>query len=97
VSYASDPVAYEALLADIAAGARLHYDTAGSADLDLDLLTGDRRYAEGLSKLAALGDLAATRTWGDAISAIARARAEGDPSGAEAAWEQALRAVRGAS
>ncbi len=92
--YASDPAAYEALLADIAAGVGLHYETATSADPDLDLLTGDRSYAEGLSKLAALGDLDATRRLGDAISAIAQAQAEGDVARAESAWEQALRDVR---
>jgi hypothetical protein len=92
--YASDPAAYEALLADIAAGVRLHYEEAGSADRDLDLLNGDQRYAAGLSKLAALGDLEATRVLGDAISAIARARAEGDADAAESAWRRAVQAVR---
>ncbi len=94
MSYASDPEAYEALLADIAAGSRLHYDNAGSEDPDLDLLSGDERYAEGLVKLAALGDLQATRILGDAISAIARAQATGDNDAAHSAWEQAVRAVR---
>ncbi len=94
MGYASDPATYEALLADIAAGVRLHYDNAAATDPDFDLLTGDRRYADGLVKLAALEDLAATRVLGDAISAIARARAEGDVAGAESAWEQALQVVR---
>ena len=94
MAYASNPAAYEELLADIAAGARLHYTDAGSPDPDFDLLSGDHRYAEGLAKLAELGDLEATRILGDAISAIARARAEGDVAAAESAWEQAVRAVR---
>jgi hypothetical protein len=94
MGYTTDPDAYEALLADIAAGTQLHYDNAGSADPDLDLLNGDERYAEGLVKLAALGDLSATRILGDAISAIARARAAGDVQAAHSVWEQAVRAVR---
>jgi len=85
---------YEELLADIAAGARLHYANAGSADPDLDLLQGDHSYAQGLLKLAQLGDLEATRTLGNAISAIAQAHAEGDPNAATTAWESALKAVR---
>lgn len=85
---------YEQLLADIAEGARLHYSNAGSPDPDLDLLQGDYSYAQGLLKLAELGDLEATKTLGDAIAAIAQAHAEGDPNAATAAWESALKAVR---
>jgi hypothetical protein len=94
MTYATDPQAYESLLADIAAGTRLHYDNQASADPDLDLLTGDERYADGLVKLAALGDLQATRILGDAISEIARARAAGDVASAHSAWERAVQAVR---
>jgi hypothetical protein len=94
MGYADDPPGYDALLADIAQGARLHYDTAASADPDLDLLSGDERYAEGLIKLAALGDLRATRILGDAISAIARSQAEGDDAAAQAAWQDALDLIR---
>jgi hypothetical protein len=94
MGYASDPDAYEALLADIAAGSQLHYDNAGSPDLDLDLLSGDQRYAEGLSKLAALGDLETTQLLGDAISAIAQARADGDAIAADSAWKRAVEVVR---
>ncbi len=94
MAYASDPAAYEALLADIASGSRLHYANAGSPDPDLDLLTGDERYAEGLAKLAALGDLEATRTLGDAISAIAQAHADGDGAAADLAWARAVDIVR---
>ncbi len=86
--------AYAALLEDIATGARLHYETEDSADPDFDLLRGDEYYAEGLVKLAALGDLQATRILGDAISAIAQARAAGDAAAARAVWEQAVHAVR---
>lgn len=94
MGYAGDPEAYDAMLADIAAGTRLHYDNAGSPDPDLDLLTGDERYAEGLVKLARLGDLQATRILGDALSAIAQARAAQDLEAARHAWEQAVQAVR---
>ena len=86
--------AYGSLLGDIAAGVALHYDNDASADPDLDLLTGDERYARGLVKLAALGDLESTRILGDAISRIARARAAGDREEADSAWEQAVSAVR---
>jgi hypothetical protein len=94
VSYATDPDAYESMLSDIAAGAALHYEDSDSPDPDFDLLRGDERYAEGLVKLAALGDLQATRILGDAISAIAQARAAGDVAAARAVWEQAVEAVR---
>ena len=86
--------AYGSLLGDIAAGVGLHYDNDGTTDPDLDLLTGDERYARGLVKLAALGDLESTRILGDAISRIARAHADGDRAEAVSAWEQAVSAVR---
>jgi hypothetical protein len=77
--------AHEALLAEIAAGVALHYDSDGR-DPDLDLLLGDQRYARGLARLAELGDLAATLELGDVISLIAQARAAGDPELAQAVW-----------
>jgi len=85
---------YEELLADIAAGTRLHYANVESEDPDLDLLQGDHSYAQGLLKLAQLGELEAIRMLGDAISAIAQAHAEGDPTAASAAWETAAKAIR---
>jgi hypothetical protein len=94
VAAPQDPDVYASLLEDIATGARLHYETEDSPDPDFDLLRGDERYAEGLVKLAALGDLQATRILGDAISAIAQARAAGDTAAAHAVWEQAVQAVR---
>jgi hypothetical protein len=84
---------YDQLLEDIGEGVRLHYG-AVSGDPDLDLLIGDQRYAMGLVRLAELGDLAATVTLADAISAVAQARAEGDPARAMAAWAAADSAVR---
>ncbi|WP_249011130.1 hypothetical protein [Conexibacter sp. DBS9H8] len=92
---AGDRAAYEALLADISAGVRLHYESDGSADPDLDLLRGDERYAAGLGALAQLGDLRATVILGDAISTVASAYARGDREHAKSAWEQALHTVRG--
>ena len=77
---------YERLLADIAQGARLHYGEH-SADPDLDLLLGDQHYADGLSRLAALGDLEATAELADVISLVAQAHAAGDKQLAEAVWE----------
>ena len=84
---------YARLLADIADGARLHYDEPGE-DPDLSLLQGDRSYAEGLARLAALGDLEATTMLADAISAIAQARAEGDAARAAQVWSDTSERVR---
>lgn len=84
---------YERLLDEIGQGVTLHYAAAG-ADPDLDLLTGDQRYAQGLVRLAELGDLDATVTLADAISAVAQAQAEGEPARASAAWTDAVAAVR---
>jgi hypothetical protein len=84
---------YERLLDEIGQGVKLHYGDAG-VDPDLDLLIGDQRYAQGLVRLAELGDLEATVTLADAISAVAQAQAEGDAARADAAWTQAVAAVR---
>ena len=63
------------------------------ADRDLALLQGDRRYADGLAALAALGDLPAIAELADAISLCAQAHAAGDPDLAEAVWAAAATAV----
>ena len=55
-------------------------------DPDLALLAGDRLYAIGLDRLAALGDVDAVAELADAISLVAQAHAEGDPDRAEAEW-----------
>ena len=73
---------YAEVISDIARGARLHYDNAGSADPDLDLLLGDQSYAIGLAKLAAIGDVEETARLADLISEVARLHAGG--SGAAA-------------
>lgn len=69
-------------------GARRHYGASSrDADADLELLQGDARYAEGLSRLADLGDLVAIAELAEVISLVAAAHAAGDEVLAEAAWE----------
>jgi hypothetical protein len=62
-------------------------------DPDLALLAGDRLYALGLARLAALGDLAAVGALADVISLSAQAHAEGEPERAERAWAAGVAAV----
>jgi hypothetical protein len=95
---AAAPGEYALVLAAVREGYLLHYDegrTVRPDDPDLALLGGDRLYALGLSRLAQLGDVDAVRTLADLISRCAQARAEGDPAGAEAAWNAAAAAVGG--
>lgn len=73
----------------IRAGHDLHHGP--SADPDLALLDGDRLYADGLSALAAEGDLAAVRVMAEVIAASAAALGRGDAAAAEQAWEQGIR------
>jgi hypothetical protein len=87
---------YALLLEAIREGALLHY-AAGRVlapdDPDLALLAGDRLYAIGLDRLAALGDVEAVAELADVISLVAQAHAEGDPERADAAWRAGVRAV----
>ena len=62
-------------------------------DPDLALLAGDRLYALGLERLAAIGDLEAVAELADVIALCAQAHAEGDPARAEAVWDAGVRAV----
>jgi hypothetical protein len=62
-------------------------------DPDLALLAGDRLYALGLARLAALGDLDAVSELADVIGLAAQAHAEGDPERAEAVWAAGAAAV----
>jgi hypothetical protein len=62
-------------------------------DPDLALLAGDRLYALGLERLAALGDLDAVTELADIISLCAQAHAEGDPARAQAIWAAGADAV----
>jgi hypothetical protein len=78
---------YAELMEDILAGARMHYRLDPTHDdPDLSLLEGDDRYARGLAKLAALGDLEATAGLADIISLVAQANAAGDLELADAVW-----------
>ena len=51
------------------------------------MLAGDRLYALGLERLAAIGDLEAVAELADVIALCAQAHAEGDPARAEAVWD----------
>jgi hypothetical protein len=74
---------YAAVIADIALGARLHYENAGSVDPDLDLLLGDQSYASGICRLATLGDIEEIARLAELIAAVAQLQAEGDAGAAE--------------
>ncbi len=63
-------------------------------DPDLALLAGDRLYALGLERLAALGDLDAVTELADIISLSAQAHAEGVPARADAIWRAGADALR---
>ena len=79
-------------VAAVREGYELHYGD-GDGDRDLALLVGDRRYADGLAGLAALGDLTAIAELADVISLCAQAQAVGDGELAEAAWTAGATAV----
>ena len=87
------------LLEAIREGYELHYGRSRLLDLDQDpdlaLLAGDRLYALGLERLAALGDLDAVRALADLISDSARAHAEGRPEDADRAWMAAVIDIHG--
>jgi hypothetical protein len=73
-----------------------HYGSSQAPDApdrDLALLDGDRRYAEGLARLAAIGDLAAIAELADAISLCAQAHAEDRPDVADAVWAASATAI----
>jgi hypothetical protein len=93
---AGDPGAYALLVEAIREGSLLHYASGrvlAPEDPDLALLGGDRLYAIGLDRLAALGDVEAVAELADVISLVAQAQAEGDPERAEAVWEAGAHAV----
>jgi len=54
-----------------------------TGDRDLALLAGDRLYALGVERLAAIGDLASVAVLADLIARAARTLAEGRPQDAE--------------
>ena len=79
-------------------GYLLHYAegrVVRPADPDLALLGGDRLYALGLERLAALGDLDAVVRLADLIALSAQAHAEGDPPRADAIWAACAAALGG--
>ena len=87
---------YELLLEMILEGSRLHYGeglVVRPGDIDLALLLGDQLYALGLSRLAALGDVAAVAELADVISLVAQAQANSDPELARAIWDAGAVAV----
>ena len=87
---------YELLVEAIREGYLLHYGTGRVVvpeDPDLALLAGDRLYALGIARLAALGDLEAVAVLAEVIALCAQAHAAADPDWAEAVWEAGARAV----
>jgi hypothetical protein len=90
---------YALIVEAIREGYELHYGDGRivhTADRDLALLAGDRLYALGLDRLAALGDLESVAILADLIANCAQAHAEHAPERAEAAWAEATAALRGA-
>jgi len=77
-------------------GHELHYGRPRALlidDPDLALLAGDRLYALGLERLAAVGDLTAIAELADIISLAARAHAAADPQLADAVWDAGAAAI----
>ncbi|HST55592.1 MAG TPA: hypothetical protein VLJ42_06825 [Solirubrobacteraceae bacterium] len=87
---------YELLLEAIYEGYLLHYATprvVRCADPDLALLAGDRLYALGLARLAALGDVHAVAELADVIALSALAHGAQQPKLAELVWVAGARAI----
>lgn len=95
------PADYGLVFAAVREGYQLHYGegrVVRSDDSDLALLGGDRLFALGLARLAALGDLDAVAELADLISLCAQAQASGAAPEAvaelvDAAWAAAAVAV----
>ncbi len=93
---AEDPAAYAFVVEAIHEGHLLHDGRSrllDHSDADLALLAGDRLYALGLERLAALGDLEAVAALAEVISLCAQARAQERPALADAAWLAGVAAV----
>jgi hypothetical protein len=87
---------YELLLEMILEGSLLHYGTprvVHTSDRDLALLLGDRLYALGLARLAALGDMDSVAVLADVISQLAQAHAEGHEERTGAIWDAGAVAI----
>jgi hypothetical protein len=90
--------AYPLLVEAIREGYLQHYGSGRVVrpdDPDLALLAGDRLYALGLERLAAIGDLDSVAELADMIALSAQAHAEGDPARAEAVWDAGSAAIAG--
>jgi ethanolamine utilization microcompartment shell protein EutL len=86
----------EIAVAAVDEGYRLHYASSRALrieDPDLALLAGDRMYALGLARLAAIGDLTAIAELADVIALGAQAHAGGDADLADAAWQAGVAAI----
>jgi hypothetical protein len=93
---AADRADVEVAVAAVDEGYRLHYRRPRAlriGDADLALLAGDRLYALGLARLAAIGDLTAIAELADVISLSAQAHASEDEDLAAAAWEAGVAAI----
>lgn len=87
---------YELLLEMILEGSLLHYGrprVVVTEDRDLALLLGDQLYAQGLARLAALGDLESVTELADLISLLSQAQLARDPELARAIWRAGAVAV----
>ena len=86
----------ELAVAAVLEGCLLHYGEPQALridDPDLALLAGDRLYALGLARLAAVGDLTAIAELADIIALSAQAHAAGDGQLALAAWHAGAAAI----
>jgi hypothetical protein len=86
----------EIAVAAVDEGYRLHYGEPRALridDADLRLLAGDRLYALGLARLAAIGDMTAIAELADVIALSAQAHAGGDAELADAAWDAGATAI----
>jgi hypothetical protein len=93
---ADHPADLELVFEAVREGYLLHHGTPrilGDEDPDLALLAGDRLYALGLERLAAVGDLPTVRALADLIALGASAAAAGDEALADAVWDAAAAEV----
>lgn len=94
----SDPDSYRYALEAILEGHLLHGGQGrliDTDDLDLALLAGDRLYAEGLIRMAELGDTFAISELSRLIVACAVARAAGDADAMASAWAESCARIGG--
>ena len=87
------------VLETVREGFLMHYGEPrafAGMDPDLRLLAGDALYAQGLARLAELGDLEAVAELADLISLCAWAESEGRDDVAAELWEASAQALDGA-